>query len=155
MSDRIRLVGFVQESNQIEGINRPITHPQTGREIEAHEWFLALDTVSVADLEHFVSIVQPDAVLRDKPGMNVQVGSYVAPPGGPEIRKNLEQILKTVYRCAPTPHGIHMIYENLHPFTDGNGRSGRVLWLWMMGGIEKAPLGFLHQFYYQTLKASS
>lgn len=28
----------------------------------------------------------------------------------------------------------------------------RALWLWVMGGIENAPLGFLHTFYYQTLE---
>jgi hypothetical protein len=38
------------------------------------------------------------------------------------------------------------------PTTDGNGRSGRALWLWCMRG--RAPLGFLHQFYYQTLGAA-
>ena len=37
---------------------------------------------------------------------------------------------------------------------DGNGRSGRVLWLYNMGGIERVPLGFLHTFYYQALDAS-
>ena len=39
-----------------------------------------------------------------------------------------------------------------HPFTDGNGRSGRALWLWQMNN--HAPFGFLHTFYYQTLENS-
>lgn len=51
------------------------------------------------------------------------------------------------YRC-------HVVYETLHPFTDGNGRSGRAVWLRQMGWIVRAPLGFLHHFYYQTLQNS-
>lgn len=43
--------------------------------------------------------------------------------------------------------------------TDGNGRSGRALWAWMMlcrggsyGRAKVIELGFLHTFYYQTLE---
>ena len=49
---------------------------------------------------------------------------------------------------------LHKHFESLHPFLDGNGRTGRALWLWMMGGIAQVPLGFLHTFYYQTLRYS-
>ena len=55
-----------------------------------------------------------------------------------------------------TPFGIHLRYETLHPFMDGNGRSGRILWAWQMLHHDIAPgirLGFLHAFYYQTLAA--
>jgi hypothetical protein len=50
------------------------------------------------------------------------------------------------------PLEAHVRYETLHPFTDGNGRTGRALWYWMMVGSSRADLGFLHAFYYQTLK---
>ena len=152
--ERIKLVGFVQESNRIEGIHRGITHPQTGLEIEAHEQFLALKAITVEALENFVAVVQPDAVLRDKRGLDVRVGNHIAPPGGPEIVGDLARLIHAVEIPGTDAHHIHMLYETLHPFTDGNGRSGRVLWLWIMGGVEHAPLGFLHHFYYQTLAAS-
>ena len=51
-----------------------------------------------------------------------------------------------------SPFAVHVAYENLHPFMNGNGRSGRALWLWHMGGIEKVPLGFLRTWYYQSLQ---
>ena len=141
------LTKFIEESNRIEGILRP----PTDREIAAHENFLALDEITIPDLERFVSYVQPGAELRSKRGMDVRVGNHYPPPGGPNVVERLYRQLVQLNDFSA--YDIHIAYEMLHPFTDGNGRSGRALWLWMMGG--DAPLGFLHHFYYQTLEAAS
>ena len=138
------LARFVAESNAIEGISRE----PTAAEIEAHVAFLQGE-VNVAALERFVGVVQPGARLRRRADMNVRVGNHVAPKGGPAIEASLIPLL----RADLTPFERHVRYEGLHPFMDGNGRSGRVLWLHNMGGIERVPLGFLHTFYYQTLDA--
>ena len=135
---------FVKESNRIEGITGRIGYT----ELDAYEWFTALTEPSIEDLMTFVSIVQPGAVLRNKPGQNVKVGEYFPPSGGPQIEKALTDLLDFEY----SPYELHVEYEVLHPFTDCNGRSGRALWLHSMGGIIGAPLGFLHTFYYQTLE---
>ena len=137
------LSNFIVESNRIEGI-----YEINWFEVKAHEKFLKLEKVTVADLEEFVKVVQPGACLRRYPGMNVKVGNHIAPYGGPDIDPRLQAILD----LNISPYERHLLYENLHPFTDGNGRSGRVLWLWNMGGLMNAPLGFLHHFYYQTLE---
>lgn len=146
-----KLIDFIRESNRIESIHRE----PTDAEIVAHVALLNLPNLTVETLEFFVSEIQPDAVLRDEPGLNVGVGNHVAPPGGPEIRESLAELLEwcgRIHGHSMEPWAAHVKYETLHPFTDGNGRSGRAIWLWMMGG--KAPLGFLHQFYYQTLASS-
>ena len=141
---------FVRQSNAIERIHRD----PTPEEIEAHATFLAAEIVVDLDLERFVSVIQPGAVLRDREGLDVRVGSHIAPRGGPEIRNQLQLLLS--YQEEFTPHAVHLKYETLHPFTDGNGRSGRALWLWMMRdqGLRMAPLGFLQTFYYQTLQGT-
>ena len=143
---QIDAIKFIGESNRIEGIHRE----PTDAEIEEFGRFMDLDAVTIADMERFVSVYQPDAKLRDQPWLNVQVGRHVAPPGGPMIRTRLMIILGTGPRDPQTAYNAHLAYEKLHPFTDGNGRSGRMLWLWHMRG--HAPLGFLHTFYYQTLE---
>lgn len=139
------LEDFVRESNRIEGIHR---NP-TGDEIDAHVAFLHLPAPTVEAMQQFVSIIAPGHVLREKAGLNVRVGDHIAPSGGPNIRKELDFLLSKL--LVSDPWHTHVAYETLHPFTDGNGRSGRVLWLWQMG---EAPIGFLHSFYYQTLSRS-
>ena len=142
----LELYAFVLESNRIEGIRRD----PLATEIQAHRAFLS-ETPSVTTLSRFVSVVQPDAILRDKEGLNVIVGNYRPPSGGADIRATLGRMLRHLH----DPYLIHQAYEALHPFTDGNGRSGRVLWLYMMGGPAKVPLGFLHSWYYQSLRHHS
>lgn len=137
------LVNFVRESNRIEGIVREPHH----HEIAAHHQFLALEKITIDDMRKFVATVA-GAPLRNQSGMDVRVGNHIAPPGGCEIVFRLENILDRAENRGA--YKTHLAYEALHPFMDGNGRSGRVLWLWMMGG--EAPLGFLHQWYYQTLE---
>ena len=134
---------FIRESNRIEGILRD----PTKAEISEFHRFMNVRRLDVTDLERFVHVYQPGAVLRTKPGQDVRVGTHYPPPGRPEIKVWLNALLLDMEVVGP--YETHVRYETLHPFTDGNGRSGRMLWLWQMGD---APRGFLHEFYYQALQ---
>ncbi len=59
-------------------------------------------------------------------------------------------------RGALSPFEAHVAYEKSHPFMDGNGRSGRAIWAWMMQreGLDPYSLQFLHRWYYQSLNAA-
>ena len=139
---------FLAESNKIEGIY-VVNHI----EVEIARDFLDLPEVDVGSLTAYVDVTQRGAVLRDRLRLDVRVGSHIAPPGGPHIVHMLNDLLLQVNKAEITPFQAHVEYEHIHPFTDGNGRSGRLLWLWqMMDEKLYAPdLSFLHTFYYQTL----
>jgi Fic/DOC family len=145
------LTDFVRESNRIERIERePLKE-----EIVATQNFLGLETLTITDVVKLVAVYQPGARPRFAQGLDVQVGEHAPLRGGPHVQKALQQLLEATSDGELDAYKGHVAYLSLHPFTDGNGRSGRAIWLWAMGGMERAPLGFLHHFYYQSLRGSA
>lgn len=143
---------FVTESNRIEGILRP----PTVQELSATADFVLGPMPTVDSLCRLARVYAPEkGLLRNQKGMNVRVGSHVAPPGGSGLHGELIALLATIDDAGPVE--FHVTYETLHPFLDANGRTGRALWAWQMfnrGYIEAIDRGFLHSWYYQTLEAS-
>jgi Fic/DOC family len=144
------LENFVRESNLIEGIDRA---PED-YELEAHRRLLACDYLTIKSIEDFVFDICGQR-CRTEPGMNVRVGPHLPPLGGPQIAEDLQVLLDAINLRKFDPFAAHIRYEKLHPFMDGNGRSGRAIWAWMMQreGSDPFALLFLHRFYYQSLDA--
>jgi hypothetical protein len=143
------IIEFVTESNRIESI-----YTTTEAELEAHVNLLNLPTLWLGDIEAFVAIVAGERI-RNRFGMDVRVGRSVPRPGGVEVVTELREILASVNSSLNSPYENHLRYEKLHPFMDGNGRSGRAIWLWQMlkeGKDDPFQYPFLQWFYYQSLE---
>lgn len=146
-----RVVAFVTESNRIEGI-----YTVKAGEVMATSALIETTKLTLDDVLEVQSAYAPGMPLRDRPGMNVGVGNYIAPRGGRDIYNELVLLIERLNRAEPSdnPWKTHVTFERLHPFMDGNGRTGRALWAWHMikVGLDPFALPFLHRFYYQTLE---
>lgn len=147
----ITLTRFIEESNAIEGIHEALTKD----EIQAHAEIIECEYLDIPKIREFVQVVA-GAPIRNQPGMNVMVGSYFPPSGGPEIEQLLNELLSKINDLELLPFAAHNAYEALHPFMDGNGRSGRAIWAHAMlkHGLDPFQIPFLHRYYYQALDNS-
>lgn len=150
---------FLLESNRIENIEGlSIDDLKAAREFMDNDHVTVSDMVALA--HEFTSGV---GKLRNYVGADVRVGRSVPPAGGPRMPKLLEGILDDAMDKTKNSFDVHVDYEHLHPFLDGNGRTGRLLWLWKLVHapgpedefftrfIAQNPGNFLQAFYYQML----
>lgn len=116
---------FVRVSNRMAGILRD----PTAAEVAAHRGLLAVNTLRVENFEVFLQHIAPGAGFRDSldDGDPEPEGDSTS-----DARSDLATIVQAARTRSATPERLHRLYRQLRPFTDGNGRAGRVLWMWQL-----------------------
>lgn len=91
--------------------------------------------------------------LRDRivvigaPGRSLDQARYVPPPPGDQLRSGVESLLQWIASPPEVPTVVqaalaHYQFESLHPYSDGNGRLGRLLIVVQLlrGAVIREPL---------------
>ena len=137
--------------------------------------YQALKSKSTLTTNQFIQIVQiikkNQAGIRNTPGTKIandRTGEVIyAPPEGEgvirEKLKNLEEYIHSVNKIDPLIKlaVIHYQFEAIHPFSDGNGRTGRILCILYLiqQSLLELPVLYLSQYiinrksdYYRLLR---
>jgi Fic family protein len=87
-------------------------------------------------------------------GVNLPTANYVSIP---KLMKELLESLGNSKDIIETSAFVHSVFEKIHPFSDGNGRVGRLLMCTMLLKANLAPAVILQeqkQLYYTYLYKS-
>ena len=136
---------FAMESNRIEGENS-CSYDQIKAVLIAYELNEDLTLCDILNLHSKCFKAGWAGRWRD---CQVNIGGHI-PPTASEVPRLMEEW----YAKWPNMDSweAHNTFEAIHPFQDGNGRLGRLIWLAKAKGEGyRFQRGFLHQYYYQTL----
>lgn len=155
MGATIDMEKYIRESNLIEGIDDPVEDAQS---LSAWTWLSQQDNIGCAELfELHKRIVknQNDLSPNEKGNyrfMQVYVGGY-QPPNALRVAELMEDWLhELAFYNDHDPKEQHIKFEKIHPFADGNGRTGRMLMWWhelKLGRLPTLLLAKERQEYYK------
>ena len=142
-------IEFLIENNAIEGVRDPVMLNQA-----KHAWLWLMEqeelTISVVLKLHKLLMLKDQTLRPNERGYLREVPVYVA--GKEKLDHNfIHEFLDTW--CYTTNHlatvlnpiALHVAYEHIHPFVDGNGRTGRMLLNWTRLKLTDEPLLIIHE----------
>jgi Fic family protein len=112
------------------------------------------------DMFRLHAIIAGEVMDQGEPGryrtMRVRVGRYVPPPPQ-DVSGLMFELLEWWHKDAPGSSPVlssaivHYRFEAIHPFADGNGRTGRALALWELyrRGFDSHHIFAVDEFYWE------
>ncbi len=130
----IAVLHFLKESNAIEGVYDDLSLEQAK---VAWAYLVKQEVLSIGVIlkTHKLLMLQSN-LLPDQKGYfrqeNVRVGGYYAPQWQDVPQLMYKWCFEAMREYPPIdPLILHVEFEKIHPFVDGNGRIGRMFMNWM------------------------
>lgn len=137
--DQTQVIEFLRESNAIESV---YDNASLDRALKAWKYLITRERISGQVIRYVHRLLAPDGLLLAETGeyrrCSVMIGGKEA-IYYEEIPSQINQWCKFMNTNAvnPTPEQAeqwakdwHVKYEKIHPFVDGNGRTGRMFMNW-------------------------
>lgn len=132
---------LIKESNAIEGV---YDDSEIDQSLKAWDYLLTVEDIGKEEVLETHRIIM-DVLNHEIAGkfrkLNVRVGESVKIPWKKVIRQ-LELLIKYKPYNGLACLDWHIQFEQIHPFEDGNGRTGRMIYFWHCSKIWKEPIMF-------------
>jgi Fic family protein len=129
-----RITEFLKESNAIEGVYDSVS---LGDSVSAWDFLskqIKLDIPTILKTHALLMKNQPiDSSEKGKfrkRGVMIGARYGITPVIIPEMISNWTKIANDRYSDKEKIKRAHILYEEIHPFIDGNGRTGRMFMNW-------------------------
>jgi Fic family protein len=146
----------IRESNLIEGIDDPKADKQSMKAWKWLETRVGINEQVLLELHKRITAGQlPESESGHFRTIQVYVGNHT-PPLAFIVPERVDAWLRNF--MLDTPKSAHVAFEIIHPFVDGNGRTGRMLMWWHELKLGQKPTLLLNenkQDYYKWFKADT
>lgn len=125
------IIEFLHQSNLIEGVDDADSLMQA---IYAWEYLMDQDEMNTSVIlkTHKILMLHQPFLRPDEKGyfrtVDIHVGETCI--SHELLREKLENWCFDTMNSQSTTKKLHVIYEKIHPFVDGNGRTGRMFMNW-------------------------
>lgn len=131
----------IHQSNLIENINSKSADRQS---MKAWVYLIKQDIISQPALLQLHKLITKGQLPKSEAGHYRKIGVYVGNHVPPEPFLAQQLIYNWLYDLLDhwktlDPKEMHIRFEHIHPFVDGNGRTGRMLMWWHEIKLGKEP----------------
>ena len=138
---------YIRESNAIEGVFQ-----ESEIELSLKAWKYLSKVRAPLKIEHILEChrlimknLWPRIAGKFRV-VDIQVGNDTDFPSCKDIKSKMDHFI-TINRVAPPKDALealsaHLAFEAIHPFRDGNGRTGRMIYWWHCHQLGLTPILF-------------